>query len=356
MSSQIKKIIIDCERMKYPNTGLYDYCKNLCKAMIEVNEGDSLKLGFYVRKKEEGIFNDQQLYIHQHSLHKFILPSISAFNIWHATYQGTMYFPFNRKIKVVLTIHDLNFMYEKNRSESKKKKELNKIQKKINRADSIVAISNYVKNDIIRFLDVSNKHIEVIYNGCNIDSTEESCIPKEVPKLAFLFTIGTVIDKKNFHVLPALLVGNELELFISGTIQSEEYKNRIIQEAIKHHVESRVKFTGPISEKEKYWYYQNCKAFVFPSLMEGFGLPVIEAMAFKKPVFLSSLTSLPEIGGDAAFYFDDFSAQSMQHVFNNGLHAIDSGEFNIERIYERSKMFNWKTSAKKYLEVYSNLQ
>ncbi|MEI6266156.1 MAG: glycosyltransferase family 1 protein [Sphingobacteriia bacterium] len=355
MNSQTKKVIIDCERMKYPNTGLYDYCKNLCKAIIEVNEGDSLKLGFYVRKKEVGIFNEQQLYINQHSLHKFILPSISDFNIWHATYQGTMYFPFNRKIKIVLTIHDLNFMYETNRSEKKKKKELNKIQKKINRADSIVAISNYVKNDIIRFLDVQNKQIEVIYNGCNINTSGESSIPLEVPRSAFLFTIGTIIDKKNFHVLPALLVGNEYELLISGTIQSEEYKNKIIQEAIKHNVESRVKFTGPISEKEKYWYYQNCKAFVFPSLMEGFGLPVIEAMAFKKPVFLSSLTSLPEIGGDAAFYFDDFSALSMQLVFNKGLNAIDSGELNIEKIYQRSKMFDWKLSAQKYLEVYRSL-
>src|ERR1700751_128658 len=124
-----------------------------------------------------------------------------------------------------------------------------------------------------------------------------------------------------------------------------------MEEAAKFGVADRVKITGPISEEDKAWYYKNCAAFVFPSLAEGFGLPVIEAMHFGKPVFLSTLTSLPEIGGNAAFYFDSFDPEAMQQVFKNGMEQFYAENWE-DKVKAHAMKFNWDETAKQYLALY----
>jgi glycosyltransferase involved in cell wall biosynthesis len=166
-----------------------------------------------------------------------------------------------------------------------------------------------------------------------------------------LYTIGTVTDKKNFHVLPPLLVNNDRLLLISGIIQSEAYKEKIIAEARKYKVEDRVIFTGAVTENEKSWYMQHCEAFLFPSLAEGFGLPVIEAMYHGRPVILSTHTSLPEVGGEEAYYFTDFEPSAMRQTLENSLHHYNSTSAR-EKIIARATSFNWDNAAKQYLEIY----
>lgn len=349
------KILFDCERMKYANTGLYHFCKQLGMALTDEELGIRNQLTFYTREREEGIFGTDLSYLQQHSLHKFLLPDLRKFNIWHATYQGTMYYPYHRNIQVVLTVHDLNFLHEEDRPQIKKDRELKKLQRKINRANKIVAISSFVKEDIEKNIDLKGKKVEVIYNGCNINNAITPEQPQNNLPSDFLFTIGTIVPKKNFHVLPNLLVGNEMQLIIAGVIQSEEYKTMILDEAKRLNVASRVIFIGTISEAEKYWYLQHCKAFVFPSLMEGFGLPVIEAMAFGKPVFLSTKTSLPEIGGDQAYYFSNFEGIHMQEVFAKGMLGYEAGEINPKTIQARADMFSWKNAAKAYATIYEQM-
>ena len=108
--------------------------------------------------------------------------------------------------------------------------------------------------------------------------------------------------------------------------------------------------TGPIKEEEKYWYLQHCIAFAFPSLAEGFGLPVIEAMHFGKPVLLSTHTSLPEIGGDLASYFQNFEPKHMEEV---AMKAIQNHTENKSKAYQQwAHQFNWDIAAKKYPELY----
>lgn len=355
MLNQAVRILFDCERMKYGNTGLYHFCKQLGMALTDPELGIRNQLTFYTREREDGIFGTDLSYLRQHSLHKFLLPDLRKFNIWHATYQGTMYYPYHRNIQVLLTVHDLNFLHEEDRPQIKKDRELKKLQRKIDRANKIVAISSFVKDDIEKNIDLKGKKVEVIYNGCNINQTIVPEHPQNKPSTDFIFTIGTIVAKKNFHVLPALLVGNNMQLIIAGVIQSEEYKTMILEEAKRWNVESRVIFIDTISEAEKYWYLQYCKAFVFPSLMEGFGLPVIEAMAFGKPVFLSTRTSLPEIGGDQAFYFSNFDGIQMQEVFAKGIQAYDSGKINPTTIQARASMFSWKNAAKAYADIYAEM-
>lgn len=93
---------------------------------------------------------------------------------------------------------------------------------------------------------------------------------------------------------------------------------------------------------------------MFPSLAEGFGIPVIEAMNFGKPVFLSSLTSLPEIGGQAAYYFENFDIDHMREVFDAGMD--DYVENNrLETIKQHASFFSWDRCADEYYKIYRKL-
>ena len=174
--------------------------------------------------------------------------------------------------------------------------------------------------------------------------------PAYIPTKPFLFSIGQFHSRKNFHVLPALLMDNEYELIIAG-MNDFAYTEKVINEAKKLKVNDRLKLIGAISDEEKSWYYKNCLAFVFPSIGEGFGLPVLEAMYFGKPVFLSRFTSLPEVGGDVAYYFDNFDPACMKEIFENGMHHYECSHPQ-EKIVERAKNFSWKKAADEYLNVY----
>ncbi|MBT8296628.1 MAG: glycosyltransferase, partial [Gramella sp.] len=96
--------------------------------------------------------------------------------------------------------------------------------------------------------------------------------------------------------------------------------------------------------------------FVFTSLFEGFGLPPIEAMAYGKPVFLANQTSLPEIGGSEAFYWDKFDPDYMVEVFEKGMNAFDNNKVSYqEKLKVRANSFNWDHTATEYLELYSRV-
>jgi glycosyltransferase involved in cell wall biosynthesis len=95
-------------------------------------------------------------------------------------------------------------------------------------------------------------------------------------------------------------------------------------------------------------------AYIHPSLAEGFGAPVVEAMSFGKPLFLSHLTSLPEIGGDVAFYFKSFDPEHMAEVLYEGLQYFQKNGLS-QKIKERSTHFNWREKAKQYRDVYHSL-
>jgi len=112
---------------------------------------------------------------------------------------------------------------------------------------------------------------------------------------------------------------------------------------------------GKVDENNKYHLYKNCKAFVFPSLTEGFGLPVIEAMSLGKPVFLSNLTSLPEIGGNEAFYWNNFNSEEMIEVVKTGLNEFEKDSGKQQRIIEWAKQFSWENAAKAYLKLYETI-
>jgi len=118
-------------------------------------------------------------------------------------------------------------------------------------------------------------------------------------------------------------------------------------------IENKVHLLRHVSNEEKYALIQNCTAMVHPSIAEGFGVPPIEAMLFGKPVFLNNKTSLPEIGGDLAYYFEDLEPSQMLEVYKNGLLHFNQNYEQKSADYKNwGKQFSVENMTSKYLEVY----
>lgn len=352
----VTRIIFDCERMKYENTGLFHYCLNLGNHLVKLTKPEAEELSFYSPIGTEYLFNHATKHLTQSELHKYRMPSLKHYAVWHATYQDSYYLPFrNKNIKVVLSVHDLNFMYDASKPEFKKQRNLRRLQKLINRADVIICISEYARNDLAFYCDVKNKPVHVIHNGTNTLTQPQLLNQSYNPSKPFIFSLGTIMPKKNFHsLLPLIQHQENLELVIAGRIDDVGYYQSILDTAEKMGISKNLKLLGPISEHEKSWYFNNCYAFAFPSTAEGFGLPVTEAMSVGKPLFLSKKTALPEIGGDVAFYFENFSEDHMQQIFVKGMKEYRM--FNMQdKIIQKGKEYNWDIAAQEYWKIYRSL-
>jgi glycosyltransferase involved in cell wall biosynthesis len=284
------------------------------------------------------------------------MPSLDRYTIWHSTFQHSNYVPMlNRKIKVILTIHDLNFIYDPSFSKEKKERVLRGLQALINRANLVVCISEYCRTDVENYCRVQGKPLVVIHNGTNYLDKPQLQQSSYRPKKSFLFTIGVIARKKNLHaLLPLLQMNKDLELVIAGTPEDPDYQREIISLAGGMNVQDSIHLVGAVSEAEKSWYFHHCKAFVFPSISEGFGLPITEAMSVGKPLFISDKTALPEIGSDMAFYFHDFSGEKMQQTFTEGMRFYEKENMQ-QAIMQRGEEFSWKRAAAEYLNVYRKL-
>jgi glycosyltransferase involved in cell wall biosynthesis len=345
---QQPKVLVTFDSMKYPNSGFFYFGKSLGDCILDENE--RFDLTYYLHRRAIYQFADRVKIQYLSKLHKFFYPSSGKYDLVHFTDQYCRLRPQRVKGKKILTVHDINFMHE-SLSPRKVKKKTERLTRHIDTCDKVVAISNFVAQDILKHFPSAQGKMQVIYNGADKLTVAEDHQPVYQPQKPFIFTIGHVAPKKNFAVLPALLHGNNYELIIAGI--ETPYKDEIMAEARKWNCEDRVKVIGTINDDDKAWYYKNCLAFAFPSIAEGFGLPVIEAMHFGKPVFLSTHTSLPEVGGDAAFYFENFEGRDMQKVFAEGMEKYNSTENIQATIIAHAETFNWHNTARQYLALYS---
>jgi glycosyltransferase involved in cell wall biosynthesis len=347
------RIIFDCVPARSPVSGLYQVCLNLGNALLKQADAAREEFTFYVHRDQPHLFGKEQRYIIQKGTHRFFQAPLQACDVWHSTIQDAPIKPRNRRIKLVLTIHDLNFLIQRKGQPSKIKKYLGRVQKGIDRADHIVCISDFTRQTVLEHLQTHGKPVDRIYNGCTINEFPAFDTPVYRPSKPFIFALGALVPKKNFHVLPCLLQQNDYELVIAGTRHSD-YEQQIMDQAALFGVRDRVHLTGEISEENKYWYYKNCAAFAFPSLAEGFGLPLVEAMYYGKPAFIAATTSLPEIGGNLASCFNHFDPAYMQQVFSTGMEQYERTK-PMQAIRERALQFSWDQAARAYLAVYRQL-
>jgi len=278
--------------------------------------------------------------------------------LWHSVNQNTKIEPASMNVPYLLTIHDVNFLEEE--TGQRLDFRINQLRNKVKRSSAIVYVSEFAKKNAHAHFNIPDIPEYVIYNGNNFNDNSANSIEKNqinyVPNQPFIFSIGQVVEKKNFHTLIEMLrFLSDIVLVIAGALNTAYAE--ILKEKIKDYkLEKRVVLLGNITESDKIFYYKNCLAFAFPSLREGFGLPVLEAMTFGKPVFLSNKTSLPEIGGAHSFYWDNFDPKCMANVFDAGMSTFEDNKEIFKSAYiNRSQQFTWEKAAKEYINVYKDI-
>lgn len=354
----MKNIFLESHNIKNQHFGFGQFNYHLIKGLYNANIED-FKITLHVKDIDalKSEFDSYFNYKKYFSLRRYNTFKIrKKFDLWHSLNQNIKIEPYH-DIPYLLTVHDVNFIDEVSNDLNHK---VNKrFQNKLNRSHAITYISEYAKQSTHLHFKVPNVKEYVIYNGNPILDIQIpiNYTPKQTSKKPYLFSIGEFTERKNFHALVKMLAFlPEYNLILSGN-DNTNYAKSTLQDAIKHlKLENRVIITGKISELDKQYYLKNCEAFVFPSLREGFGIPPIEAMRFGKPVFLSNNTSLPEIGGDHAFYWDHFDPNYMANILEKSLSAFKQNSAVLsQNNINHAKSFNWDKAAKQYIEVYKSM-
>ncbi|WP_326937601.1 glycosyltransferase family 4 protein [Flavobacterium sp. PL11] len=349
-----KTVFLETHNLKNKSTGFGVFNYELIKGLAQL-EFDNLNIFLNSNKPEELNIEFGNTF----SYHKYtdlsripIFRNRKKYDLWHSMNQNSKVEPFHDN-KYVLTVHDVNFVEEVSVNMNHKVNKL--FLKKIERATAITYISEYAKKQTHQYFKIPDIPEYVILNGNPISTIYDitqfiSPFPTQKP---FLYSISNFLERKNFlSIVKMMLHTKEYNLILSGN-NNTIYGREINKFIIKNKLENRVFLTGKINEVAKQFYLSKCHAFVFPSLREGFGLPPIEAMHFGKPVFLANRTSLPEIGGDQCYYWDNFDPEYMKDVLENGLNHFFNHKDNMERVLKaRAASFDWKMAANEYLKVY----
>lgn len=348
----IKKpsILIDLSKIKYPYCGLGQVSINIGQEICKLNNLPFAPT-FLIPKNRQSYFESEAVNFEYLTLKRKYIPKLSKkYDLWHAIHQDSYYSPADKKNPYILTIHDLNFLIEKNNAKAALR--LKEVQSKVKRASVITVISKYTEEIVLKNLNLANKPLRLISNGVRVIEYPNSKKPSYIPQRNFIFTIGTIAPKKNFGVLiPLMELLPQYSLVIAGD-KSKKNAQEVLNKIEHSSARDRIILPGIVSEEEKYWLYKNCSAFIFPSLLEGFGLPAIEAMLFGKPVFLSNCSSLPEVGGREAFYWESFAPHYMRDLFLEKMLEYNKDRNKSQRLINYARQFDWKNVVQQYINLY----
>lgn len=262
--------------------------------------------------------------------------------------------------KFIVTIHDLIHQHFSMRRASThgfvvyKLKQLGYkkvFQNAVKKSEKILTPSNFVKDQLTKIWKADPGKIIVTPEAVD-NKLSKIKVTKKID-FPYIFYVGNAHPHKNVEGL--------IKIFLK---LKEEYKTlKLILAGADHYFWQRIKqmhrdenivYTGKISDEELVNYYKNAKCFVMPSLEEGFGIPLLEAMACKCPVVSSNKGSLPEVGGNAALYFDPANPYDMLQKISQVLDDEKLRQDLIKKGLIRVKLFSWKKLAEQTLEVYEN--
>jgi glycosyltransferase involved in cell wall biosynthesis len=266
------------------------------------------------------------------------------------------------KIKTIVTVHDLIFVrYPELYSYIDRRIHLEKVKYSTKVADRIIAISEQTKNDIVEFLKVEPSRIDVIYQGCHqifkekISHEEKSEVLKKysLPK-DFILNVGTINERKNILNLVKAVQKTTHNLVVVGS--KTEYFNKI--EAFLQtdgQLRKRIHFLEKVPLKDLAALYQTAELFVYPSIFEGFGIPIVEALFSGTPVISSTGSCFSEAGGLDSIYVDpnnvSLLAEKIKWVLNNP----SVSKKMIENGYIHAQKFKDDLIAESLIQFYSEL-
>lgn len=277
------------------------------------------------------------------------------YDIFHPTYYDPYFLDFLNGRPFVLTIFDMiHEIYPEIFSFKDKIPEWKKTLAQ--KAIKIIAISENTKRDIIKILGMDEGKIEVIYLGNSLKINKDiNTINIKIPKKYILF-VGSRKGYKNFElfidaVSPLINEDNELNIVCAG---GGDFNKVEIEKFISLKIRDKL-FYYSGNDSTLAYLYQKAVAFVFPSLYEGFGIPVLESFACGCPVICSKTSSLPEVAGDAAIYFDPTDKLSMLNSIQKVIYNNELKKQLIKKGIERVKEFSWDKTAKKTKKLYEDI-
>lgn len=377
------KIAIDALSAKSPYHGMGIYVSNLLRYIVPKEAMHNYVL--YCKSAnflDQGIINNHRLVIK-----KILLPrsvrviwelSLLASSLKHEKvdiFWGPCNFlPPSKVCKYIVTLHDLSsFTFSKSYPFVRRLYYQYLILNAIRRADYIVTVSQSTKQDLMKLFSVPENKIKIIYNGVDkifqpIDTADRLNQIKEKYRLPekFIFTVGVMEPKKNTEGIirayaelqknhPASYNLHRIKLVIGGSRRYGWKNSKIFQLIQSFNLWDDIVFTDFIEHEDLPEVYNLASVFVFPSFYEGFGLPVIEAMACGTPVITSNISSLPEIAGDAAVLVNPYDtaeiANKIQEILNDEKmrrQMVDQGLINAKR-------FSWETASKQILKLFDEV-
>lgn len=273
-----------------------------------------------------------------------------VFDIFHPTYYDPYYLNIRHGKPIVITFHDL--IHEKFKQYDYQT--LKNKRQSLERADHIISVSQNSKMDLMEYYHIPDNRITVIHLASSIAwQPEADAKPAEV---RYLLYVGNREDYKNFiffvkAITPLLIRDETLFLYCAGGgvfTKSE----RMLFHQLK--VSSKVKLHMGNDENLRLM-YSKALAFFCPSFYEGFGIPLLEAMSCGCPIAVSKTSSLPEVAGDAAHYFNPLSSESILSAAETMTANSTLRAALKEKGLARAKEFSWRKTADKTLNVYKNL-
>jgi glycosyltransferase involved in cell wall biosynthesis len=279
------------------------------------------------------------------------------FDIFHPTYYEPYFLKFLQKKPYVITvydmIHELFPQYFKPKDQTKTwKKQL------IEHAGAIIAISENTKKDVLKFTEVDPEHVRVIHLGNPLEHRNEpppgnTFMAYPASQKSYLLFVGGRAAYKNFDFFIQSIAGvlrkhEELHVVCAGSSPFSREEKKTLEKLNIINKVHHVKINDTILKN----LYKNARAFIFPSLYEGFGLPILEAFSFGCPTILSKSSSFPEVGGKGALYFEPNDSESIIYAVETVLFNEKFRDDLIKKGYERLKFFSWEKTANSTKNVY----
>jgi glycosyltransferase involved in cell wall biosynthesis len=266
-------------------------------------------------------------------------------------------------VKSVVTIHDLIFLrYPEYYPVIDRQIYLLKFRHACRIADKIIAISEATKTDIINFFGTNPEKIEVVYQTCDpvfrilLNEDKKELVRKKygLPGKYILY-LGTIEKRKNALSLIKAYLNEKIDIPLLIAGKPTEYLSEITDYLKQNPAGHRILFRHNIESADLPALYQAASLFVYPSVFEGFGIPILEALYSGVPVITSTWSCFAETGGDAALYCDPYDIQQMSKCISQVLNDRDARKSMVEKGFVHASKFDEVIVASNLMSVYKNL-
>jgi glycosyltransferase involved in cell wall biosynthesis len=263
----------------------------------------------------------------------------------------------------IVTVHDLErICFPFSAQEAGEEVSLKKDAQAIRKAEAIIAVSENTKKDLLKYLQIPEDKITVVYNGVNHESFKPTYRP--ILSSPYILYVGSERPRKNlgrlleaFAELKKVPGFTDLKLIKCGDPgRSDAFRDVTLQKIKELGLDSEVIFVDPISDDLLSAYYTSAKVLVYPSLYEGFGLPVLEAMACDCPVIASNVSSLPEVAGDSALLINPYDVQDIYSSIKRLLTDDGLRDNLVKKGRSHCMSFSWQKTAGQTMNVYRQVE